>query len=1470
MAELNPKNAYLGMNMDSVILQKKPGELSYALNAITEGFSNDGQITYQNEQGNTLCVSFPEGYKVVGIRNVVEEDFIIVWLAHPDNGYSQIGRIRNCIYTADVPPNTCLKLSVDFPILKSVYRKNNCGGEVYWVDANNRFRYLDFGNLPFIEFKEGCSTSISKEVDCNKLNVFPNFFIPQIELVSVGTEGTTKAGTVQFAVQYSNAISEAYTSFYSITNPLPIYTPNIISPDFNYDVNSSVDVKITNIDQTGLFDYFNLAVIKTINNTTTAELVGTFQITSGEMNISYSGQSSAIKLSTNDVFQKFEVYNKVADLTVAQDVLIPSQLTANERISYQQIANSIHLQWQTYRVKGDKAYSNPILAANKRGYMGDEVYAFEFVPLLTNGKQCDGFIISSRAPISSDLDIIQNNDTDNIPLPRWKVYNTAYVTGTSPNYDGSSTYEGEWQYGEFAYWESERLIPCNEMYGDLQNTPIRHHKFPDNLVANHFDNKGYIYIKGIKIDVQQVADAIKNSSLTQEQKDNIAGFKIVRGNRANNKSVKAKGIVRNVGKYEQEETTYYFPNYPYNDVSPDPFISSVQTTNDTGASNKLDAFSTEDSKKRMVFNSPDTSFFSPSLGTKIKIESLLSGSSTGHFVPVQKHAQYKFLTFGAYAISLLAGVGVGFAAGITGWKIFGLVDGGSIFDGPAALSSFQTFIDIIDKVSPRKNFAYQYNSIGNYNDTHPVQNTGDKIRTLEIATYLSPGMQGVGDDNVVNNFQRESSVYLKYTLPIPFPYINDDSRIINSYNGCSTTTSTAPISSYYTSIISPSYTQYGDLYSYETIDTGYQKIFSTDDVIYSPEMVFGGDIFINKFAFKTKLPFFIDNRIGQPDDSDIDYREFNNVAYPTYWFSTDTGNGSGDLPPFFSNLFGSLFSIFGIKQNNFDCIPGGIKFYQKGKIYLFAYGIPYFYVESEVNTDLRQAYNSSEGDYFPHVSSSIPDFWFQEINTSINYDNTYTYNKTFSKQNKENNFTHLSPDFSPSLCTSIYPFRAIFSEPRVDTTNPSLRNNWLIYKPASYFDFPQSNGALISLDGIENKQVLARFENKTLLYNALLTAPTSAGSVYLGQTLFSQQVPPIDYADTDLGYVGTQNKFLLKTEFGDLTIDSKRGQVFLLQGQKATDLSIGITKFLTEFLDFQIKKYFPSVNIDNHFNGIGMHGVYDSKYNRAIITKLDYKPLSSQIKFSNNKFYVGDEKVELTDTNYFCNYSFTISYSFDTQSWISFHSYLPNYYVGNNNYFFSGLNSQPALWRHSTSITKFNSFYNSTHPYILEYPFAYKYNDEIVQNIKDYSKVMQYTEYEEFIETDDIYFNKCILYNNQQSSGLLLLSPKPKNNLSLYNSYPKYNTDSKEILYTKSNNFYQLSTFWSTTISSKQPIWKKECSSLSIQKSLNQENCNYGKRSYNKAPLMAKDLKIRLILDDRDDVLIRSQFLTAPTIESKK
>jgi hypothetical protein len=1469
-------NANVGLNMDQTLNQIKPGTLTYALNAALENF-DASSVNYQNEQGNELCVTFPKAFILIGTHFINEQNKHIFYITNPDTGESQIGYMDNndCIYRVLVDA-TCLNFNINYPIHKTVHKITNCTTEIYWTDGLNPRRYLDINNVPKL-LQPGstlCDPIFSDQVDCNQLKLQPNFSIPQLNITDITTGGELIAGTYQFAAQYSDAAGNPYTSYYSVTNPTPIADPAITTVNFNYPVGKSIVVSVTDLDVTGQYQYFNLAVIKTINGITSVELVGTYFIEQSNDQITYTGQNKTdIRLTIADIFEKFPYYDIAQDITSVQDILIWDNLTSIDRINYQQIASAITLLWETYRIPATENYADELNATNLRGYLRDEVYAFEIVFLLKNGKQTDGFHIPGRAKgifeltspniFVTDPDFIGEPEPGTNYSPYWKIYNTASVIGPATGDPiGNAT---PYQYGQFAYWESTEEYPCNiDVWGDLAGQPIRHHKFPDILVSPAFESKLFIspgtmvmgndavFPIGVKVNNDQIRSLITSSSLTAEQKDDIIGYKIVRGDRSTNRSIVAKGILRNIGSYEREQQKYYFPNYPYNDLNVDPFINAtnnawtqicepfvinvtgfnsdgyveieytscnsdkltrrkifdlgitnvcaiskplvlsgtatsaygnydvwyvasegtflqfcqgfrVEWTDEFGevqqdwirgwyfndsitinvklgtvpicadncdacgqeyrkigevrAANQckdpepqppIDSTANQDLQYRQIFNSPETSFGQPFLGNILKLENVMFGAGKAHFTQVKGNAKYKLLTEEAQRDALASSQNVGSIS-------IG-------FNAAAMFTVYQAYLTIYINGITRRNYAQSFNSIADYNYSEAIPNNqGVKQRNLDIKRYLIPGVQSVGDTFTVNNYRRESSVYLRTDLDkpfLPFPSkspnmlvagnskVTDYSRFtIGEVGACSSPEKDQDIRvvSYYASLKNEFVNQWGQIYSYETIDTGFQQD------IFAPGYytVFGGDTFISRFTFKTKLPYFIDNRVNAPDDSDIFYDEIGNIAYPVYWHSArsilkDYSVASGSV--------GTLTNIISFKAHKFDCpnnqLPGPPdlnpnRTYYDGYFYLFAYGIPNFYCETSYNLDLRQAFNNREGDFWPHVSTSIPDDWLQEQFVSIANDNTYTYNVTFSKQNKENTFTHLPPDWTSQLCYTYYPFRAIYSDSQnIDADNRV--NSWLTYRALSYFDFPQNFGDLTSLDGIQNKAVLARFENKTLMYDNLLTINTSnPQAAYVGNPTLFKGAPPIDFAETDLGYVGSQNKFLLKIPQGQVTIDAKRGQVFLIQGTQVEDISAfgsGVNRFMTDHLAFEILRYFPTrqvtvdgktvtipgVDTDNNFNGIGLHGVYDSKFDRVIISKLDYIPLDPSIKYDSEtkEFYFEKiingstfrTQVYLTDSDYFCNKSWTLSYNMNTKTWVSFHSYIPNFYIGENNFFYSGIN----------------------------------------------------------------------------------------------------------------------------------------------------------------------------------------------------
>ena len=1457
-------NATTGLNLDQTLNQVKKGMLTYALNAGVENFDANS-VNYQNEPGNEFCLSFPDGYMLIGKHFIPERNKHIFFITNPETKDSQIGYMENndCVYRVLVNA-PCLNFDINYPIHKVVHRLTNCSTEIYWTDGLNPRRYLDIDDIPKV-LKSGtplCSPEYTDDLDCNQLKLQPNFSIPQLDIEEVRNTGNLEAGSYQFAIQYCDSLGNPYTSYYSVTNPTPIGDPSITSVNFNYPVGKSIVVNVSNLDGTGLYQYFNLAVIKTVNGITSVELVGTYYIDNLQKQIIYSGQNQTrIRLSINDIFEKFPYYDIAQDITYVQDILVWDNLSSISRVNYQKIANQVELSWETWRIPADENYADETNATNLRGYLRDEVYAFELVFLLKNGKQTDGFHIPGRVRNSNEnRPDVPETDPDFVGTPSydfggigyspyWKIYNTASVTGFSEGYSPDPTYKGPYQYGQMAYWESTDNYPCNrDVWGDLAGQPIRHHKFPDVSVSPIYESKLFtgpnsmvmgndaIFPIGVRIDTQQIIGLIQASDLTDEQKDEIVGFKIVRGDRSTNKSIVAKGMLRNVNSYTRENQNYFYPNYPYNDLRKDPFLNSTNnaftdicdsymvyitklgpdgtavveyTSCDNNKTQKITRTTTETfalcstskpvvlgpavgvagvatydvwrvdvcprafaagirveyndifkgvtqtwidgwpnrgsitiqvipgttpvlvegnpknfcanfietvtgvsscknpneqpgvtEKRRQIFNSPETSFGQPFLGNVLKLESVMFGGGKAHFVEVKNNAKYRLLTEEAQRDALDSASSL---AAIT-----------TPFNATAMFTAYQAYIAIYINGITRKNYAYSFNSIADYNYGVSIPNgLGIKQRTLDIARYLIPGVQNVGDVQNVNNYNRESSVYLRTNLDkseLPFPdqsinmlagqdpIVSDKSRFtISEIGNCSTPAKETDISvvAYYASIKNIFDNQWGQIYSYEKVDTGFQALVDSNEI----STVFGGDTFIGRFAFKTKLPFFIDNRVGAPDDSDIFYDEIGNVAYPVYWHSARSvlKDYSTTVPAVGSRILSNIISY---KAHNFDCPNSQYvdpanpnkdsnpnRTFYDGYFYLFAYGIPSFYCESSYNLDLRQAFNNREGDFWPHVSTSIPDDWVQESFVPIAQDNTYYYNVSFSKQNRENTFTNLPIDWDKP-CYTYYPFRAIYSDPQnIDADNRV--NNWRIYRAISYFDFPQNFGDLISLDGIQNKAVLARFENKTLMYNNLLTVDTSnPQAAYFGNPNLFKGAPPIDFAETDLGFVGSQHKMLLKIPQGQVSIDAKRGQVFLITGTQVVDLSgfgSGMNRFFTDHLAFEILRYFPDVNVDNNFTGVGLHGVYDTKYYRVIITKLDYIPKSKDVKYDSElrEFYVENvvngltirTKVNLTDSEYFCNKSWTISYNFNTKSWISFHTYLPNWYIGENNFFYSGLNT---------------------------------------------------------------------------------------------------------------------------------------------------------------------------------------------------
>ena len=1458
----------------------------------------------------------------------------------------------------------CLKLSVDFPVYAE-YRIDNCETKVYFVARNIQPRYF---SLEEPLGRDQCGepiTSLSNA--CERLKLFPDFCQPEVYPTSVDSGGRLKGGVYSFSVAYADENGKELTDYIDFCNPIPIFE-RAITEQTEYETSKSIRVSINH--KTAIFDYFNLTVAENINEVTTYHLVGTYRVNQSSLTDSlvYTGDYSSTFSSITPLVRSPH-YEHAEIIEKQNDILILADLVETPKYNFQPIANQIQLRWETVQMPVDKKfdYSNPEVAYFFRTYQRDEVYPFGIKFKLKNGKYTDVFHIPGRLANSTDLDPMDpaNKDVFHIVNDciaeeqslRWQVYNTG---SKGLMYSENPANKQEEQYscaiipgeaGQFGYWESTETYPCYEdVWGTLAGKAIRHHKFPENAKSHiHADGDDFIYPIGVRIWNESLFEGILDQETVYDPlntygnhqipvKELICGYELVRGNRVNNKSVVAKGLIYDVGTFINAKTqkSYYYPNYPYNSLEDDPYIKSTPDWyNKADRGIEEDQYGMELHKgfntigSRYTFHSPDTHFQYPKIGTELKLETVEYGKVQGHFVPVLDHPKHKFLTIADYttAATLANALALAFesdtAVDTTVPPPPGVsttVSNKSKTDALSIITNNQAFIDLIEKLIPLANFAYQFNSVGEYKRFLPITTVGNRRRFLDIGLYANDKIVELNDDKPIHNRLRETSVYLKTNGSFSTEYasIIDNSRYTIGQKNLAKDPEQIVESdtrAYYASIKRDFPNQYGQIENIRYVSTGYSCSVYTDisgtlkiKTKYYP--AFGGDTYINKFALKRKHSFFTRNLANLPakvDNVPFDYWLYPNLGYPTYYIGESPEDLSsvgaetaiagivaaaaaalaggvvtgalvagGVLNAALTGVLASIYSLF-VKKNNLDADPQPY-FYQKGFFYTASYGIPVFYVESDINVDLRHGRNDLEENFYPNVGDGIPDDWLHEVNVPIKFDNFYSYNATYSAQN-------LSPNFPyrlkyPKLeCLSIHHNRVIYSDPA--NSSNYLSDAWRVFRPGNFYDFPKQGGRLIDLNAGENERVHARFENTTKVYNSRITlSTTSPYQLEIGNAeMFKQK--PVDLAKTDLGYIGTQHKAYVKCEYGTFWVDAKRGHIYQLTGEGFNEIKTENNfNWFKQNLPFQILKDIPNADIDNPPIGLGIVMGWDERYERVFITKLDYRvkpeyrPGSpSVVKYitdtsdSNYRKYVldsGSIEVEITfgDPAFFENKSWTVAYSPKLKNFISFYSFLPNFFVPQLGHFQTIINTSTgaSTWNHNLSLYSYQTYYNILYPYIIEYnvnsfPQVSTINSvTLMQDIQEYYSDYEYYSLSTANKKNLANFTKAIIYNKEQSSGIIKLIPEEFGNTRQKITYPRMTATGIEALISRREHLYTFNGFWNVAAQGNgQPLWSTQWSDLvtqyPIDKVPNTKSVRPVSVSYQKSKIKSDFAKVRLIQD---------------------
>jgi len=689
------------VNKDTGDIYMNPASWSHARNAINNSKTGDlGMLG--NEPANLHCVDAP--HQIIGAIHLVADN----WAVFSTNGTTHdigIYQEDTCKYFPAVTDTLCLNFSADH-LIKGVSKSTtDCLYEVYWDDGNNPSRFIPLNvinplvnpwtdpnsPIPWIQVPAPGPAGLSPcfetvntaQVDCQKLRVANLITAPCIVLNKGVSGGAILNGSYLVAIAY--AVREVKVSNYYISN---------IQSVFDHDNSvSSLDVELSNVDIR--YEEMIVVLISIVNGQTVARQAGFYSTRQTRLSFDVIQPTwPAVPI------EQIPIMNPVDDKSDAMysvgNYLIRVGPTSKFDFNYQPFANQIVTKWQSVEYPLEY-YRN---GGHNTNYLRDEVYPFFVEWLYDTGDKSASYHIPGRPKTAADAGPPTAGDTFPGDTQLWQTTNTATFLSTPGTIlpDGGVVIAE----GFMGYWESSEAYPTNDSIvwdANIATSPyspalaniiggaaahnlcgsvIRHHKFPEETIMNLSNSNPLpftetnLYNPGNnKIRIMGVA--FENVLPPRDNAGNlipgIIGYNILRGTRNGNKTIIAKGMINNMIGYDADGTNKpsLFPNYPYNDLRDDPFLSLIPSSRQStqfqnGAPPEI--FTTyptaaKRSQSDVTFHSPDTSFNRPFLGAKeLKIYGQIHGNSVGKFDISEKHPKEKLITDTTFLLGAIVGVGL--------------------------------------------------------------------------------------------------------------------------------------------------------------------------------------------------------------------------------------------------------------------------------------------------------------------------------------------------------------------------------------------------------------------------------------------------------------------------------------------------------------------------------------------------------------------------------------------------------------------------------------------------------------------------------------------------------------------------------------------------------------------------------------------------------------------------------------------
>lgn len=714
----------------------------------------------------------------------------------------------------------------------------------------------------------------------------------------------------------------------------------------------------------------------------------------------------------------------------------------------------------------------------------------------------------------------------------------------------------------------------------------------------------------------------------------------------------------------------------------------------------------------------------------------------------------------------------------------------------------EQLMKLIIAIIPARQYAAQYISHGFYNNSKPSI-VGNRRRKVEDSVYVRSSLQTFTSKYQVNNINRSGYVIFKTSADIDNPTTQDTSRFTIGEKRLNLETNVdSTISAHYAALKLPMVSQYGQLQYIKQlpVSTCIGTITPDKNKRFTSDIIFGGDVYVNRFTEKNTMFFFNTWLMGEPNETEIDYSLYANIPYPRFWVNnTDLSGGLFKLTSSFRALDYRDSATFHINR---------------GYFYLFNSGVRDFYVESEINLAYRDWDDEISKIHYDNQNMTDLSYMFRsDVITSGNYykyDYSLSVSKLFNSHISWGNI--LAADYDPNVSEKCYvyrPNRVIYSLPQQDE---SKQDAWRIFLTNNYKDFKSKitsvkpvnkTGALFMMKYMSPLQFMGIEELKLDATGAKITI--GDGELFSDKAGVTQQLQAVVNADESFEYGSCQNKnAVTSTPYGIFWVSQNQGKIFNYGGKLDEITKDGMRWWFANHLPSElIKQYSEYPLYDNPVKGVGVQLIYDNTNEILYITKKDYKPKEKTYAYDDNgNFYKlinnVKTKIELTDPVYFENASWTISYDPKSQMFLSFHDWIPTFLLPSKTHFLSV--NVDSIWKHNVVCNSYCNFYNKDYPFEVEFVSA---TGQTVNSVRSVEYLLEayrfHNDCSDKFHVHDVNFDHAIVYNSEQISGLLELELKSKSNPLTLLSYPQIGPSSIKINYSKEEHKYRFNQFWDIT-----------------------------------------------------------------------